>query len=96
MLPAASVARTWKVCEPSPTPLYAFGEAHDENEDESSAQAKLTPPSGDENENDGDESFDGDDVSYHWFRDDLMFTLHVALVAGITREAADAMADSIR
>jgi len=37
-----------------------------------------------------------DDVSYHWFRDDLLYTLHVALVAGITRSAADDMARSIR
>lgn len=42
------------------------------------------------------QSIDADDVSFHWFRDDLMFTLHVQLAPGITRQAADAMAASIR
>lgn len=37
-----------------------------------------------------------DDVSYLWSRDGLLFTLHVRLAPGITREAADAMAASIR
>ncbi len=35
------------------------------------------------------------DVGYHWFRDEMMFTLHIALVDGITRTAADDMAASI-
>jgi len=42
------------------------------------------------------ESGNFDDVGYHWFRDDFMFTLHVQLVAGITRNAVDDMAASIR
>lgn len=37
-----------------------------------------------------------DDVSYHWARDGLIFTMHVQLTDGITREIADAMAASIR
>lgn len=36
------------------------------------------------------------DVSYLWSRDGLLFTLHVRLAPGITREVADAMAASIR
>ena len=36
VLPAASVARTLKVCEPAPRALYAFGLVHDANEPESS------------------------------------------------------------
>jgi len=39
---------------------------------------------------------DFDDVAYLWARDGLLFTLHVGLAPGITREAADAMAASIR
>jgi hypothetical protein len=37
-----------------------------------------------------------DDVSYLWARDGLLLGLHVRLADGITREAADAMAASIR
>ena len=37
-----------------------------------------------------------DDVSYLWARDGLLYELHVMLTDGITREAADAMAASIR
>ena len=39
---------------------------------------------------------DVDDVAYLWSRDGLLFALHVGLALGITREAADAMAASIR
>ena len=42
------------------------------------------------------QSADADDVSYLWARDGLLFTLHIGLGGGITREAADAMASSIR
>jgi hypothetical protein len=41
-------------------------------------------------------SMDVDDVSYLWARDGLVFSLHVALANGISREAADEMASSIR
>jgi hypothetical protein len=37
-----------------------------------------------------------DDVSYLWARDGLLYGLHVLLTDGVTREAADAMAASIR
>ena len=37
-----------------------------------------------------------DDVGYHWMRDEILYTLHVALVDGITRQDADAMAASAR
>lgn len=35
------------------------------------------------------------DVGYQWFRDEMAFTLHIALADGITRRAADDMAASI-
>lgn len=38
----------------------------------------------------------GDDAHYLWAHDGLLFSLHVHLTLGITREAADAMAASIR
>lgn len=41
-------------------------------------------------------SVDADDVLYLWSRDGLLLTLHVRLEPGIAREAADAMAASIR
>lgn len=41
-------------------------------------------------------TLDADNVSYLWARDGLLYGLHVALRDGITREAADAMAASIR
>ena len=41
-------------------------------------------------------SLDADDVSYLWARDGLLYSLHVVLWDGITRETADAMAASIR
>jgi hypothetical protein len=41
-------------------------------------------------------TLDADDVSYLWARDGLLYGLHVLLADGITREAADAMAASIR
>jgi hypothetical protein len=41
-------------------------------------------------------SLDSDDVSYVWARDGLLYSLHISLTAGITRETADAMAASIR
>jgi hypothetical protein len=37
-----------------------------------------------------------DDVSYLWARDGLLYSMHVMLANGVTREAADAMAASIR
>ena len=43
-----------------------------------------------------DASRNYDDVGYHWLRDDIAYTLHVGLVAGITRQDADAMAASVR
>lgn len=41
-------------------------------------------------------TLDADDVSYLWARDGLLYSLHVLLTDGITRETADAMAASIR
>jgi len=41
-------------------------------------------------------SVNTDDVQYLWSRDGLLLSLHIQLVEGITREAADAMAGSIR
>ena len=59
VLPAASVARTSKVCEPSATPLYAFGEVQAANEPPSSLHSKVEPPSLDVNEKLGESLFDG-------------------------------------
>jgi hypothetical protein len=41
-------------------------------------------------------SIDADDVHYLWVRDGLLLSLHVQLAPGISRQAADAMAASIR
>jgi hypothetical protein len=41
-------------------------------------------------------TLDADDVSYVWARDGLLYSLHISLTDGITRETADAMAASIR
>lgn len=41
-------------------------------------------------------SLNGDDVNYLWVHDGLLFSLHVHLTQGITREAADIMAASFR
>jgi hypothetical protein len=41
-------------------------------------------------------SMDVDDVSYLWARDGLLFSVRVALANGITRQAADELAASIR
>jgi hypothetical protein len=41
-------------------------------------------------------ALEADDVSYLWARDGLLYVLHVMLTDGITREAADVMAASIR
>jgi len=41
-------------------------------------------------------SLDTDDMQYLWSRDGLLISLHVQLVEGINREAADTMAASIR
>jgi hypothetical protein len=41
-------------------------------------------------------TLDSDDVSYLWARDGLLCGLHVRLADGVTREIADAMAESIR
>lgn len=41
-------------------------------------------------------SVNTNDMQYLWSRDGLLLSLHVQLVEGITREAADAMAGSIR
>jgi len=41
-------------------------------------------------------TLDADEVSYLWARDGLLYVLHIMLADGITREAADAMAASIR
>src|SRR5919206_85670 len=46
VLPAASVARTWKVCEPSARPVYCLGEVQAVKPPASSWHWKLTPPSG--------------------------------------------------
>jgi hypothetical protein len=51
-LPAASVARTANVCEPSASPVEAFGEVQDVNAAPSMLQAKLAPGSELVNEND--------------------------------------------
>jgi hypothetical protein len=40
-------------------------------------------------------SLNTDDMQYLWSRDGLLLSLHVQLVDGITREAADAMAASV-
>src|SRR3989442_1300322 len=45
VLPAPSVALTWKVCEPSATLVYAFGEEQLANAAPSSAQMKVAPAS---------------------------------------------------
>jgi hypothetical protein len=47
---AASFARTWKVCDPSASPLYAFGEEQEVKAPVSSAHSNVAPVSGDENE----------------------------------------------
>jgi hypothetical protein len=41
-------------------------------------------------------TLDSDDVSYLWARDGLLYGLHILLTDGVTRQAADAMAASIR
>jgi hypothetical protein len=41
-------------------------------------------------------TLDADDVSYLWAREGLLYSLHVLLTYGVTRETADAMAASIR
>jgi hypothetical protein len=41
-------------------------------------------------------SLDADDVSYLWARDGLLYSLHVLLADGVTRQAADEMAASVR
>ena len=41
-------------------------------------------------------TLDADDVSYLWARDGLLYSMHVLLADGVTREAADAMAASTR
>jgi hypothetical protein len=41
-------------------------------------------------------TLEADDVSYLWARDGLLYSLHVLLTDGVTRETADAMAASIR
>lgn len=48
-LPAASIARTEKVCVPSESPLSAFGEEHEAQLPESSLHSKLEPASLEEN-----------------------------------------------
>ena len=52
VLPAASVARTLKLCEPALSPLYALGLVHDANEPESSLHSKVEPASLEEKAND--------------------------------------------
>ena len=41
-------------------------------------------------------TLEADDVSYLWARNGLLYSLHIALTDGVTREMADAMAASIR
>ena len=41
-------------------------------------------------------NLEADDVSYLWARDGLLYGMHVLLADGVTREAADSMAASIR
>jgi hypothetical protein len=44
-LPAPSVARTSNVCEPTPRPLYAFGDAHDAHAPPSMRHSNVDPDS---------------------------------------------------
>ena len=59
VIPAASVARTAKVCVPSARLLYAFGDAHAVKPAPSRLHVKVDGVSVDTNANDGDQSFDG-------------------------------------
>src|SRR5215217_5857526 len=45
VLPAASVARASKVCEPSARPVYDFGEVHEAKEAPSSLHSNVDPAS---------------------------------------------------
>jgi hypothetical protein len=51
VFPAASVARTWNVCEPTASPEYAAGDVQAANAPPSSAHANDEPPSLDVNDN---------------------------------------------
>ena len=51
-LPAASVARTLNVCDPTLRPLYSFGLVHEAHEAESNWQANVDPDSLELNAND--------------------------------------------
>ena len=42
-MPAASVARTWKVCGPTARPGYDFADVHAANEPVSSLHSKVRP-----------------------------------------------------
>ncbi len=53
MLPAASVARTEKVCEPSVSAASVSGEVHDPNEPLSTLHSNVEPVSLEENSNVG-------------------------------------------
>ena len=50
MFCAESVARTSNVCDPTPRPLYALGEAHDDQAEPSSLHSNVEPASLAENE----------------------------------------------
>jgi hypothetical protein len=56
VFPAASLARTWNVCGPSPNAGGVSGDVHGANAAESMLHSKLAVPSGDENWNVGVES----------------------------------------
>src|SRR4249919_4196591 len=45
VLPAASVARTWKVCEPWLSPVWLLGELQADQPPPSSWHSKVEPPS---------------------------------------------------
>ena len=53
-LPRPSLARTEKVCEPSESPLYAFGLVHACQPAESSLHSNDAPGSGEENSNEAE------------------------------------------
>ena len=51
VLPAASVARTWKVCEPTARPEYALGDVQAANAAASSLHSNVEGVSDEEKEN---------------------------------------------
>src|SRR4051812_16652993 len=53
MLPAASVARTWKVCIPTGSPVAVYGDVQRKNAPVSRRHSNRAPASGEENVNVG-------------------------------------------